>query len=171
MKFNTILALVYVFLIINSSILAIQDKASMSRKRHHKSRVSLHKKSYSHSHTHKKYHTKACELEENTGRNVQVVPFLLALVTQSLMSFSSDVVGQIKSAVKLDKITKDCSDLLTARFHALIDDVKARDSLNVSVRKSFANLSTAVQGFGENKAEKEELAKRANNPRALCKYT
>ena len=66
MKFNTILVLVYVFLIINSSILAIKDKASKQRKFDSQSRVSLLKKS----------HTKLCEGEEENYKSNRCCFFL-----------------------------------------------------------------------------------------------
>lgn len=158
MKFNTLLSLVFIFLISSSSVLAVHNTIKHSRTHNHKK---LHNK--------RKYtHSSAEKLNCPSEQNFDVLNFFigaLQAINDSPVSYIVDFLRHADGKETIEE--KNCKDLIKQQYVVELQNIK--ESVYDKVKGSLElSLSYTKEFLGLTLANKQLLEKHDKNPKALC---
>jgi hypothetical protein len=167
MKFNTILSLIFIFLLSSSYVIS-STNAIHSHKRHQRRSLSHSShKIQNRNHHHSHHRTADCPLPA-----IEFVPFFYALVKKVTQSFLKDAVSTVMEATGMSDLAKVCTQKIKDAFKQNVQDVwteSQREAMDANNNNKI--FVQEVSAMGLSKDDRDQLQEVRTNPRKVCKTT
>jgi hypothetical protein len=165
-----LLALIYIFLICNSSILAVKYDIALTKlmKKYSSLHTSRRHHTQGHSHSSHKVARTVFDMKACPQPTLDIISFLIGIKTGFSMTIVKHIASVIIDETEIHEGTQKCMKIFKDAYDAKIHE--AEQEIENYVKEGLNRDLEILENIGLTPSEKDEAERLRNNPKDLCNY-